>query len=232
MVGCNGRLDVVMLRFFSRYFLGCLLLVATSACVTVIPRDESLSSMLRDWKIRAERGEGEAQYNLGWYHSQSSTSVGDDEVALEWFEKSAKQGVKEAQFALATFLERGRGVVSPRPEQAHYWYRQAAEGGLARAQYNLGASYARSLEVSGNAERAYRWIFLAAVQDYLPARRALRLLSKRMSASARVIAHKSVRDFLRNFSKLQEEREKRVYAPPPESGVSDEPVRDMEEKDS
>ncbi len=185
-----------------------------AACISITPQDESLSTLLRDWKIRAERGEPEAQYNLGWYTFKSATTPKDQEIALMWFEKSARQGVMEAQFALATMLEKGLGVQAPQVPQALYWYQQAAQAGLARAQYNLGATYAQGLDVERADEKAYFWFFLASVQNNSQARRGLRILSKKMPAEARIKARKKVQKFLKEFSEKQKQRVGKEYSPP------------------
>ena len=193
-------------------------LLLLSGCVVIVPRDETLSSRLRDWKIMGERGNPEAQYNFGWYLYQSATSVEDEQEALSWFDKAARQGVAEAQFALATMLERGKGmekgVETLQIQQARYWYRQAADAGLAAAQHNLGTMYARGDGVAVDDERAFQWFFLAAVQEYLPARKALRAITKRMSAEERVRARARVKAFLKQFPNMQKAREGKVYAPP------------------
>lgn len=189
-------------------------LLMLAACVTITPQDESLSTLLRDWKIRAERGEAEAQYNLGWYTFKSATLPQDQERALMWFQKSARQGVMEAQFALAIMLEKGLGLTNPQLQQALYWYEQAAEAGLARAQYNLGATYAQGIDVKRDDEKAYFWFFLAAVQNNLQARKALRILSKKMPADARVRARKQVQLFLKEFKNNQSQRKDKEYSPP------------------
>ncbi len=205
-------------------------LLLLSGCVVIVPRDETLSSRLRDWKIMGERGNPEAQYNFGWYLYQSATSVEDEQEALSWFDKAAQQGVAEAQFALATMLERGKGmekgvekgvekgaekgVETLQIQQARYWYRQAADAGLAAAQHNLGTMYARGDGVAVDDERAFQWFFLAAVQEYLPARKALRAITKRMSAEERVRARARVKAFLKQFPNMQKAREGKVYAPP------------------
>ena len=105
---------VRFLPHFLARFLPLALLLWVSACIVVVPRDETLSSRLRDWKILAERGNAEAQYNFGWYLLQSATSAEDEKLALSWFEKASQQGVAEAQFALATMLEQGKGIGAAR----------------------------------------------------------------------------------------------------------------------
>ena len=202
------------LRYYVPRFVAIVSSLTLAACISVTPPDESLSTLLHDWKIRAERGEAEAQYNLGWYTFKSATMPQDQERARMWFEKSASQGVMEAQFALATMLEKGLGVPAPQVPQAIYWYQQAAEAGLARAQYNLGATYAQGFDLERDDEKAYFWFFLAAVQNNTLARRALRILSKKMPADARIRARKKVQLFLKEFKDLQREREGKEYSPP------------------
>jgi hypothetical protein len=61
----------------------------------------------------------------------------DDSQAVEWYQKSAEQGLIGAMFFLAQKYEFGQGIQSD-PEQAMRWYRNAAEGGLPEAQFALG----------------------------------------------------------------------------------------------
>ncbi|MEK8016060.1 MAG: SEL1-like repeat protein, partial [Candidatus Parabeggiatoa sp.] len=68
----------------------------------------------------AEQGDAEAQYRLGKYESEN------DEQAVDWLQKAAKQKHINAQFHLALAYEKGEGVAENQ-EQAVYWYRQIAE---------------------------------------------------------------------------------------------------------
>jgi TPR repeat protein len=55
------------------------------------------------------------------------------------------------------------------PEQAAYWYRQAADKGHAEAQFNLGGLYASGKGVKRDEEQAARWVSVSASQGYAPA---------------------------------------------------------------
>ncbi len=67
-----------------------------------------------------EQGDAEAQYRLGKYESEN------DEQAVDWLQKAAKQKHINAQFHLALAYEKGEGVAQNQ-ERAVYWYRQIAE---------------------------------------------------------------------------------------------------------
>lgn len=71
---------------------------------------------------------------------------------------AAEQGHAGSQFTLGYFYEQGTAGVAASAEEARRLYRQAAEQGLAQAQYNMGL-----MEHNDRAERA-RWCRLAAGQ--------------------------------------------------------------------
>ena len=62
----------------------------------------------------------------------------DPEAAVEWYRKSAEQGLPEAQTALGDIYAKGIGVAAD-PEAARAWYEKAAAQGHAPAQSRLAA---------------------------------------------------------------------------------------------
>jgi TPR repeat protein len=62
----------------------------------------------------------------------------DPEAAVDWYRKSAEQGLPEAQTALGDIYARGSGV-APDLEAARGWYEKAAAQGHAPAQTKLAA---------------------------------------------------------------------------------------------
>ena len=56
------------------------------------------------------------------------------------------------------------------------WLRKAAEQGLAKAQYNLGALLANGKDVERDMDEALKWIRKAAEQGYDLAKQALKRL--------------------------------------------------------
>ena len=60
----------------------------------------------------------------------------DLEKAAYWFRKAAKQGLKEAQYALGACYANGEGV-RENLRQAAYWFRKAAAQGSKEAKEAL-----------------------------------------------------------------------------------------------
>ncbi|MEO7954505.1 MAG: tetratricopeptide repeat protein [Polaromonas sp.] len=75
----------------------------------------------------------------------------------------ADEGSTSAQFELGRMFENGIGVGRD-PQQAVFWYGQAAAQGDAEAQTNLGVLYARGVGVPRNDGYAVAWFRKAAEQ--------------------------------------------------------------------
>lgn len=73
-------------------------------------------------KQQAQRGDSQAQYELGKRYSERKHYV----RASLWFRKAAEQGHPAAQNRLGVMYERGEGV-SPDLIEAYKWYTLAAE---------------------------------------------------------------------------------------------------------
>lgn len=78
----------------------------------------------REWKVSAEAGQAEAQFDLGVLYAQGLGVRRDLTEASNWYGKSARQGNPEAEFALGQLYSRGWGV--PRDEaDAIRWFEMA-----------------------------------------------------------------------------------------------------------
>ena len=64
----------------------------------------------------------------------------DDNLAVQWYAKSAKAGDQQGQMHLATMYRDGRGVARNFKE-AERWFSMAADQGSAWAQMSLGLLY-------------------------------------------------------------------------------------------
>ena len=137
------------------------------------------------WREMAEKGDGKAQYNLGL-----SLKKDQRDQALQWLEKSAAQGIAHAHLELGEMLLYGKdGLVNhsspdmkahdtPPPEERARGIAlitQAAEQGLAEAQYRLALNYASGVGVDKNAEHARVWLEKAAAQLHVEAQYQLGL---------------------------------------------------------
>jgi Sel1 repeat len=76
----------------------------------------------------------------------------------------AEAGDAEAQAQIADAHRHGRYGWASNLVEAAFWYRKAAEQGLARAQHALGVAYSQGLGVARDMRQAIEWYRRAAVQ--------------------------------------------------------------------
>ncbi len=143
-------------------------------CILVVPasadfragRDAyergDIAAALGQWRPDAERGDANAQYNVGLLYARGGEGVPRDFAeAARWYRQSAEKGVATAQFNLAVLLSQGQGLEKNLPEAAT-WYRKAADQGLPDAANNLGAMYDQGEGVAKNLAEAEKWYRMAA----------------------------------------------------------------------
>ncbi|MBT8354072.1 MAG: sel1 repeat family protein [Desulfobacterales bacterium] len=140
-----------------------------------------LADNLTHWQKRAEKGNINAQFNLGAMYDSGDGVSEDDAEAANWYRKAADQGHVNAQFNLGVMYANGEGVAENATEAAN-WYRKAADQGDYRAQYNLGVLYANGEGVPQSNSESYVWISIAVMSGHnnlVPKRdRAAEKLSK------------------------------------------------------
>lgn len=124
--------------------------------------------MLADLRAKAERGDAEAQLNLG-LRLHDGTSVPRNEVeAVQWYRKAAEGGNAMAQVMLGYALMNGRGVTKDEAAGVG-WYKRAAQLGNAHAQRYLGIAYAEGTGVQKDETQAAVWVLKAAKQGEVDA---------------------------------------------------------------
>jgi hypothetical protein len=81
------------------------------------------------WRPRAESGDADAQYGIGWmYHNGYGLAINDDE-AIAWWKLASLQGHTDATFALGMLYSLGEGAVQRDMTLAvSYYHRAALEG--------------------------------------------------------------------------------------------------------
>ena len=170
----------------------------TTAGLTAF-KNKEYQKAYQEWKVAAEAGQAEAQFDLGVLYAQGLGVLRDLGAAESWYRKSAAQGNAEAEFALGQMYAHGWGIprdtadavrwlelansvdtdgpptewlsvegygVQKDPQQAAYWYQQAAEKGHPEAQYNLAVLYASGKGVKRDEAQAARWVSASAGQGY------------------------------------------------------------------
>jgi hypothetical protein len=100
-------------------------------------------SFLLGWQPKADSGDAEAQFNVGYYYLRSK----DYAQAAAWYRKAADQGYVGAQVQLGQLYLYGDGV-PPDPVEGVKWLRKAAEQGdpsVARVYPLMGRIYGPGL---------------------------------------------------------------------------------------
>jgi len=132
-----------------------------------VPRDPRQAQAW--WEKAANQGQADAQFSLGFL-LLNGAGEGDDAVAadpsaaLPWLEKAAAQGHPSADYFLGYLYWSGTSVPFD-PEKALQYTLRAAEQGRADAEYQAGTILASQRGVQ-NAIEAYKWLELAARQNY------------------------------------------------------------------
>ena len=116
---------------------------------------------LAEVRAKAERGDAEAQKNLGKIYARGELVPQNYEEAAKWYRQAAEQGYAPAQTALAGLYEAGRGA--PKDDAAAAkWYRRAAESGDPDGQYSLAVLYVMGQGVPQDNTEALKWYRQAA----------------------------------------------------------------------
>lgn len=90
----------------------------------------------------------------------------DYKNAIFWYNERAIQGDLECQCQLSYMFTYGQGT-DINHEEARYWLKRAADGGLSQAQFNLALFYSRgSIGLEQSEEKALEWFKKAAEQGH------------------------------------------------------------------
>jgi len=120
----------------------------------------------------AEKGDAEAQYNLGFCYYVGRGVSEDYEKAFYWYTKAAERGHAEAQHCLGLCYAYGEGVPKDMAKAAH-WYTKAAEQGHAEAQFRIGRCYDLGTGIPVDKAKAANWYAKAAEKGHVEAQNKL-----------------------------------------------------------
>ena len=112
----------------------------------------------------AEKGDAEAQRNIGFMYYQGHGVAKNYDEAVNWYLKSARQGNAGAQTSLGTMYYQGHGVPK-NYQEAIRWFRLAAKNNEPMAQAKLGMMLYGGQGVTQNFKEAARWAHLSAEQN-------------------------------------------------------------------
>ncbi|MCI0537733.1 MAG: sel1 repeat family protein [Verrucomicrobiales bacterium] len=164
---------------------------------------------LETTKAKADRGDADAQFGLGFKYANCDGEARDYAQAAQWYLKAADQSHSLAQFNLAVMYAKGQG--EPKDEaKALIWFRKAALQGDPGAQFNLGmrehrASSTGPIEDALESRiEAYKWYHLAAAQGYHGSASALEIVNLSMTENQVADGNRRAADFLAASAKRSE----------------------------
>jgi cell division septation protein DedD len=119
----------------------------------------NFAAAIAEWRPLADRGDADAQFNLGQAYKLGRGVPTDLRIAQGWYEKAAQQGHAQAQAILGLILFQNGQRAAAMP-----WLRKGADSGDARAQYVLGTAMFNGDVVAKDWPRAYALMLRAAAQ--------------------------------------------------------------------
>ena len=91
-----------------------------------VPKDDA--DAVRWYRLAAEQGLANAQFNLGVTYANGRGVLKDDADAVRWYRLAAEQGHAIAQFNLGIRYANGEGVLKD-SVRAHMWFNIAGANG-------------------------------------------------------------------------------------------------------
>jgi TPR repeat protein len=135
---------------------------------------ETDGKQFKEIKAKAEAGDADSEYQLGFRYYNGQGVPKDFPKALKWFRQAAEQSNVQAETALGYCYATGQGVAKEQIEAAK-WYRKAAEQNFAPAEFNLGNCYVNGQGVAKDDAAAVKWYRKAAEQNFAQAQISLAL---------------------------------------------------------
>ncbi len=131
------------------------------------------SAAVKEWRPLADRGDPDAQFNMGQAYKLGRGVPADLKIAQSWYQKAAAQGHDQAQSNLGLILFESGQRAAAMP-----WIRKAADRGDPRAQYVLGTAMFNGDIVAKDWPRAYALMTRAAAQGLPQAASSLSQMEK------------------------------------------------------
>lgn len=132
------------------------------------------------WRPLAEKGDADAEFNLGQAYRLGHGVAINLGAAQTWFERAAKQGHLDAQTTLGLLLfENGDRA------EALKWLKQAADKGEPRAQLVYGTALVNGDTVTQDPPLGYAYVSRAAAQGLEPAKQTLAQMDQVLPAADR-----------------------------------------------
>jgi len=121
----------------------------------------------REWKAAADKGQPEAQYDLGLLYAKGLGVQRDLQVAQQWYEAAAAQGNAQAEYSLAQMYAQGWGI--PANEASTLRWMEMANGSNGDNQDDPGWLAIEGYGTATDFTKAAYWYRLAADQGHAEA---------------------------------------------------------------
>jgi localization factor PodJL len=109
----------------------------------------------------AANGNPAAEYEVGVRYSEGRGVPANLELAVQWFDRAARQGLAPALYRLGSLYEKGLGVKKDL-DKARQLYLAGADKGNAKAVHNLAVLYAEGIDGKPDYRTASQWFRKAA----------------------------------------------------------------------
>ena len=132
------------------------------------------------WRPLAEKGDADAQFNLGQAYRLGRGVAINLAAAQTWFERAANQGHLDAQTTLGLLLFQNGDHA-----EGLKWLKQAADKGEPRAQLVYGTALVNGDTVTQDPPLGYAYVSRAAAQGLEPAKQTLAQMDQVLPAADR-----------------------------------------------
>lgn len=151
------------------------LLLSTSALATVEEGEAAFdrgdfATAFKEFKTWAEKGDWQAQSNLGSLYEQGQGVAADEAESVKWYQKAADQGHAGAQRVMGVRYVKGEMGVEKDIKKGLKLLKKSANNDNVKAQFALGSFYyTGEAGVEIDKSEAAKWWTMAADQDNVDA---------------------------------------------------------------
>src|SRR5580698_8240255 len=162
----NGSFRQALLGF-AVVLLGSSALWADAAAGLAAFKKGDYQTAFREWKAAADKGQPEADYDLGLLYAKGLGVPRDLQVAQQWYEAAALQGNAQAEYSLGQMYFQGWGI--PANDASAMRWMQMANGSNGDNQDDLGWMPIEGYGTATDYTKAAYWYRLAADQGHAEA---------------------------------------------------------------
>jgi uncharacterized protein len=140
-------------------------------------------------RSQAEAGDAKAQFELGRAYQEGAGVQQNDQLAVDWYRKSAEHDYPQAENSLGVMYARGFGIARDKAEAFH-WYKKAAKRGLPEACFNVAISYYNGDGTGEDIPLAYAWMLVAKNNGDTQAEDALKRIGDELHGEVELSKYK------------------------------------------